>query len=283
MLLLQGILAAVFVASALATNSPGCGKPAGLADGTHRLTVAGKQREYILKLPAGYDSNRPYRLIFAFHALGGNAQQTASGSGGYYGLPPLANNSAIFVSPNGQVEGSAFNTMGWGNVGGQDIQFVDAMLEEIEGALCVNQDLRFSTGFSYGGAISYAIACARASEFRAIGILSGGSMSGCQGGGPSGPIATYQQHGINDQVLNINSMGRGIRDKIVAANGCTPVTPEPMPNGNKATRVDYQGCKEGYPVRWVVFTGDHTPAYRDSGQSSPMAAPNFWEFLSQFE
>jgi len=78
-------------------------------------------------------------------------------------------------------------------------------------------------------------------------------------------------------------MGRAIRDKLVAANGCTPLTPEPMPNGNKATVTDYKGCKEGYPMRWAVFTGDHTPAYKDAGATDPMAGPNFWEFLSQFE
>jgi len=196
-------VAALRIGTAIATASPGCGKAAQLTAGEHTIDVKGKQREYILKLPDNYSPDHQYKLIFTFHALGGSAQQIADGGMGtepYYGLPPLANNSAIFVSPNGQVAGSAFNMMGWGNVGGEDIDFVDAMIEEIEAALCVDQGLRFSTGFSYGGAISYALACARASKFRAVGILSGGSMSGCEGGSPSGPIATYQQHGSRDQV-----------------------------------------------------------------------------------
>jgi len=214
------LAAGLLLASAtLAANSAGCGSPAGLSDGTHRISVNGKQREYILKLPANYDPARPYRLIFTLHPLGGNATQIASGGMGttpFYGLLSLANDSAIFVSPDGQEGDSPYGSlMGWGNTGGEDVDFVDAMVGEIEGKLCVNQKLRFSTGFSYGGAMSYAIACARAAEFRAIGILSGGSMSGCAGGGPSGPIATYQQHGINDQVgLNI-SRGFGHMSKRV--------------------------------------------------------------------
>jgi hypothetical protein len=77
-------------------------------------------------------------------------------------------------------------------------------------------------------------------------------------------------------------MGRAVRNKLVEANGCTPVTSEPSPNGNKATRVDYKGCKEGYPTTWVVFTGDHNPGYKDAGQTDAMASRNFWEFISQF-
>jgi len=77
-------------------------------------------------------------------------------------------------------------------------------------------------------------------------------------------------------------MGRAVRNSIVKANGCTAVTPEPMPNGTTATKVDYQGCKPGFPFEWVIFTGDHTPAYADAGSSTPIAGPNFWKFISQF-
>jgi poly(3-hydroxybutyrate) depolymerase len=187
------LLAPAFLTGVLGANSPGCGKTPTMKDGTYTAQVNGKARQYILKLPANYDNSHPYRLVFTLHALGGNAQQLATGSGAYYALPPLANNSAIFVSPNGL-------NSGWGNTGGEDILFIDAMLLAIEADLCVDQNLRFSCGFSYGGAMSYAISCARAEKFRAIGIFSGGTMSGCQGGKPSGPIATYQQHGTNDQV-----------------------------------------------------------------------------------
>jgi hypothetical protein len=56
-----------------------------------------------------------------------------------------------------------------------------------------------------------------------------------------------------------------------------------MPDGKKATRVDYKDCKEGYPVTWVIFSGDHTPGYVDAGEEVAMATTNFWKFLSQFQ
>ena len=46
-----------------------------------------RTREYILRLPDDYDAALPHKLIFAFHARGGNASQVAGGGNDdYYGL-----------------------------------------------------------------------------------------------------------------------------------------------------------------------------------------------------
>ena len=74
-----------------------------------------------------------------------------------------------------------------------------------------------------------------------------------------------------------------VRDALVEANGCTPVTPEPEPNGSTAARVDYEGCLEGYPMTWVAFNGTHIPGYIDEGDDLPLATKDIWEFFTQFE
>ncbi|MBE3049410.1 hypothetical protein IMZ48_44310, partial [Candidatus Bathyarchaeota archaeon] len=223
-----------------------------------------------------YDPATPYMLVFTLHALGGNAQGIADGdgtTGPYYGLEALAEDKAIFVSPNGIDNG-------WGNVGGEDLTFIDTIIETLEADLCVEQDLRFSTGFSYGGAMSFSLACSRPDAFRAVAVLSGALLSGCEGG--TEPVAYYAQHGTGDSVLNVE-MGRQIRDTFVAANGCTPVSPEPAPGGGgESTKTVYEGCSEGHPVTWVVFNGDHNPAQADPGSSAPFAPGNTWEFFTQF-
>ncbi|PKS04862.1 hypothetical protein jhhlp_008226 [Lomentospora prolificans] len=280
---LTGLFVLLQSTTTLAANSPGCGKVLSFGGGTHTLTVNGKEREYIVKIPENYDPEHPYRLIFTFHALGGSAEQIANGGMGtqpYYGLVPFANETAIFISPNGQTAGSVGGFTGWANTGGEDILFVDAMIEAIEQELCINQDLRFTTGFSYGGAISYAIACARPDKFRAVAVLSSGPISGCDGG--KDPIAYYHQHGTRDQVLPI-TMGRQMRDTFVKNNGCTPLADEPMPRGDSPTTEEYEGCKEGYPVKYVVFEGDHTPAAAEPGSTEPFGPPNTWEFFSRFD
>ncbi|KAL5313186.1 hypothetical protein ACEPPN_018919 [Leptodophora sp. 'Broadleaf-Isolate-01'] len=277
-------LAAVFVILAsldfvLAAKSAGCGKAPTITSKTYTTTVNGKQRQYIMKLPSGYDQNRAYRLIFTWHQLGGSATKIVNGEdpnkGGvlpYYGLLPLSNNSAIFVVPDGL-------NSGWANSGGEDISFYDAMVKTVEADLCVDTSLRFSTGFSYGAAMSYALACARPKDIRAVAVVSGSLLSGCSGG--NDPVAYYGQHGTSDSVLNVSG-GRSIRDTFVKNNGCTPLSPEPQPNGGNSVKTVYKGCKEGYPMTWVIHNGDHNPSQKDSGASAPFAPRNTWDFFSQF-
>ena len=263
----------------MAARSAGCGKSPTIRSQQYNINVNGKSRQYIMKLPDNYDNNRAYRLVFTWHQLGGSAQKIVNGEdpnrGGalaYYGLNAIANNSAIFVVPQGL-------NNGWGNQGGEDVTFFDQLVKTVEADLCVETTLRFSTGFSYGGAMSFAIACARPKEIRAIAVISGSQLSGCSGG--NDPVAYYGQHGTSDSVLNVSG-GRAIRDRFVKNNGCTAVS-EPQPNGSNSVKTVYKNCKAGYPVTWVIHKGDHNPSQVDQGSSTPFAPRNTWEFFTQFE
>ncbi|KAI1463761.1 alpha/beta-hydrolase [Daldinia caldariorum] len=264
---------------AVADKSAGCGNDPKIGSQTYTMTVNGKSRQYIMKLPDNYDKTHPYWLVFLWHPLGGTATRIVQGEdpnrGGilpYYGLSPLANNSAIFVVPNGL-------NNGWGNAGGEDLTFFDEMVKTVEADLCVDTNLRFSTGFSYGGAMSFALACARPKIIRAVAVLSGGLLSGCVGG--TDPVPYYAQHGTSDSVLNVAG-GRSMRDRFVKNNGCTPVSPDPAPNGAQSVKTVYKNCKDGFPVTWVIHKGDHNPSEADGGSSTPFAPLNTWEFFSQF-
>lgn len=262
-----------------AESSAGCGKTPTLKSQRYTMTVNNKQRAYYMKIPDNYDNTHPYRLVFTWHQLGGSAQKIVNGEnpnqGGvlpYYGLEAIANNSAIFVVPDGL-------NAGWGNQGGEDVTFFDQLVKTVEADLCVDTNLRFSTGFSYGGAMSYALACARASMLRAVAVISGAPLSGCQGG--TDPVAYYGQHGTADSVLNVQ-LGRQLRDQFVANNGCQRLAAEPQPNGGQSVLTKYQGCKDGYPVTWVIHNGDHNPSQVNQGQSTPFAPQNSWDFFTQF-
>lgn len=273
--------ASTLFGSALAAT-PGCGKaPSTIKAGTNTVTVNGKTREWILTLPDKYDNTKPYKLIFGIHWLGGQATDVANGGiiKPYYGLPALANNTAIFVSPNGLKSGGSG---GWPNTGGEDMNLIREILKATDANLCIDETHRYSLGFSYGGAMSYAIACALPTEFRAIAVLSGGPMSGCVGG--TGAVAFYGQHGLSDQVLPIASTGRALRDRFVANNGCTKINPVEPTRGSKShVLTKYTGCKEGKNVWWTAFDGDHTPIPADTGASkeTTYTAARVWEFFQE--
>ncbi|SMD22593.1 ricin-type beta-trefoil lectin domain protein [Kibdelosporangium aridum] len=231
--------------------SPGCGKTPTLRSGTHTIQSSGKNRSFILSVPDNYNNTTQHRLIFGFHWWGGTAEQVASGGSdgdvyAHYGLRRLANNTAIFVAPQGI-------SNGWANSGGEDVTFTDDMIRRIENDLCVDTTQRFSLGFSYGGAMSYALACARATTFRAVAAIAApGPISGCSGG--TQPFAYMGIHGIGDNI----GAGRGLRDRFVRNNGCTAQNPpEPASGSRTHITTTYSGCRAGYPVVWAAFDGGH--------------------------
>ncbi|WP_433619284.1 cellulose binding domain-containing protein [Dactylosporangium sp. CA-139114] len=271
----RGATATAATSGVLATTA-GCGQAPALTSGTRTIQSGGQNRTYILRVPDNYDSSRPYKLIFALHWLNGTAQNVSSA--GFYGLQPLSGNSAIFVAPQGIDNG-------WANTNGRDLTLVDDLTRLVEGGLCVDTTQVFALGWSYGGAMSYAIACARPTVFRAVTVLSGANLSGCNGG--TQPVAYFGIHGTHDSVLNISN-GRSLRDTFVRNNGCTAQSPrEPAQGSLTHITTAYSGCRAGYPVQWAAFDGDHTPSPVD-GSGSPNDARTWtsgeiWKFFSQFQ
>lgn len=264
-------------------GTAGCGKAPTLANGTRSIQSGGQNRSYILRIPDNYDRNNPYRLVFAFHWLNGSANDVASGgsdgaAAAYYGLHQRSNNSTIFVAPQGIDNG-------WANTNGRDLTLVDDLTNLIANDLCVDTTLRFALGWSYGGAMSYAVACARPTVFRAVAVLSGANLSGCNGG--TQPVAYLGIHGTHDSVLNISN-GRSLRDTFVRNNGCTAQNPSEPGQGSLTHIVtSYSGCRAGYPVKWAAFDGDHTPSPVDGSTTTSGArtwtSGEIWNFFTQFQ
>jgi poly(3-hydroxybutyrate) depolymerase len=108
--------------SVFAANSTGCGRAKTLTNKQYSMQVNGKTRNYIMNIPDNYDQTKPYRVVYLWHQRGGSAQKIVNGEnpqqGGvipYYGLKALAQNSAIFVVPDGL-------NQGWANQGGEDVR-----------------------------------------------------------------------------------------------------------------------------------------------------------------
>jgi polyhydroxybutyrate depolymerase len=237
--------------------SQGCGlSPVPAACSTSgspcHLTVNSKDRTYYVYLPSGYNSSTQYPLVFQFHPMGGNAEQAIN-------MPSIRSSfTAIYVTPQGLTPDGG--SSGWANSGGEDIAFTKAMITYVETNWCVDKARLFSTGFSYGGMMSFAVGCEMSDVFRAIAPMSGALYSdfNCKGTGPH--IAMWGSHGISDSVVPIAD-GRSARDKILQENHCgsTTAAVDPSPC------VAYQGCDSGYPTTWCEFTGDHTiPSFANS-------------------
>jgi len=228
-----------------ATPSKGCGGTAtpmacSTSGSPCKLDVSGTERKFYVVLPSNYSAARPYPVVFQFHPLGGNAEQ---GMNMYNVRPNFPD--AIYITPQGLGD-----QPGWANTNGQDVAFTRAMMADAEAKYCVDTSRYFSTGFSYGGIMSFTIACQMADVFRAIAPMAGfqfGMEAACK---PARPIAAWISQGAADTVVDPDGAA-ALKDILVKTNHCqatsSPVDPSPC--------VAYAGCDAGYPVTWCLVDG----------------------------
>jgi predicted esterase len=246
-------------------GSPGCGSTSPLKSGNFTETIDGTMRKYVLDVPANYDTNKKYRLIFVWHPLGGSASQVVNG--GYNGLKSLSEGSTIFVAGDGLTGSNAeASGPGWWNANNGDMLLLTAMLAKLNANLCIDSERIFSTGFSFGGMMSYTVGY-EFDVFRAVAPCSGDLQVIPHKETNNAPLPIMAFHGDKDDFVT-TARGRAARDKYLARNKCGTETVSATPS----PCVQYQGCAA--PTFWCEFPGAHAP-----WSEEPKA---IWKFFSQF-
>ncbi|RYZ01850.1 MAG: hypothetical protein EOO73_34050 [Myxococcales bacterium] len=256
-------------------TSSGCGDAYTLKNGSNDIMFGGATRKYILRVPESYDPKKPYRLVFAFAESGASAMSVASRS--YFTLATLDSTSTIFVAPD------AAN--GAGSWSKSDVELTDAILKELEADLCIDKSRIFATGFSFGGAMSLALACTRADVFRGVAFFSGADLTGSCTGPLTKPIAYYASQASGDSSgPPMPTSGRVKQAEFAALNGCTaePNATTFPAAGQPHTCTEYKGCSAGHPTKYCVFDGPHGWEPKDPGQSMSWNASEAWKFITQF-
>jgi poly(3-hydroxybutyrate) depolymerase len=276
-----------------ARPSPGCGKTATFKGETKVTVTAGAagSRMYYLRLPDDYDNTHPYALWFAIHCMNGSAENVAHSEPDtraryeYLGMWRCANPAGgkattIFCAPEGI--GSA-----WGQ-GANDLTFFRYMINKFENEICIDMSRIFASGFSMGGSMSYALACAMPDTMRAIALHEGGNMSGCVQT-HRGPVPIFISVGTQD---NWPNMGPPQIKDLAQRNGCDAMDIGTMvpgqinpPDQMHPVCVDYKNCDPGYPCRACVFKGGHigSPGTQGSyGKNDTWVPDSTWSFMKQF-
>ncbi len=232
------------------------------------IDVGGTSREYYVRLPAMYDANRAYPLIFLWHGAGSTGATT---NGGQVPIQMSSGANAIIISPTALVSATENRTQ-WqfSNANSPDVAFFDALLTQASGAYCVDQSRVFSAGFSSGAWLSNMLGCVRRNKLRAYGVVAGGIVGNptCTAGSN---MAAWFLHDAND-TDNVIMGNITARDRIITANACTTTTAPDMPS----PCVRYQGCREGYPVVWCQTSG------AGHNVQSSISGPGMWRFFSSF-
>ena len=159
------------------------------------------QRDYILYVPASYNSGNPTPLLFNFHGYTSNASQQMW-YGDFRSIADTAN--FLLVHPQGQADstGNTHWNVGWNGSIGDDIGFTAALIDSLSAEYNINQDRIYSTGMSNGGFMSFNLACNLSHRFAAIASVTGSMgplmMYNCN---PTHPTPVMAIHGTLDATV----------------------------------------------------------------------------------
>lgn len=234
-----------------------CGEVPAIAVGTwveRTVNVPGDgSRVYFVRLPADYDPDRRYPVVYQLHGCSDSANRETNN----VPVENASGNAAIHV--RGRAADRCWDTT-------TDLPYFDAMVAAVEASHCTDPARRLVAGYSSGAFFAHRIACVRGDSIRGIATIAGGSP----GGGCVGPVPVLQIHDEDDQTVLFDSVGVPTRDHWITANHCdatTTATDDPP-------CVAYDGCDADAPLVWCPTTG------QDHSRQDALAAPIFWGFLS---
>jgi polyhydroxybutyrate depolymerase len=176
------------------------GKVAQPLDDTWTLNVSGTARTLHVHVPASYDPATPMPVVLNFHGFTSNAAEEDLLSG----MSSKADASGfIAVHPEGLGTPQSWNAgacCGYATANGvDDMGFVTAMLDQLEGLLCVDTHRVFATGMSNGGFFSHRLACELSTRIAAVAPVAG--VLGEPTCNPTRPVPVMEFHGTLDPLV----------------------------------------------------------------------------------
>lgn len=272
-------------------KSTGCGKALGALpkSGTYKIATVQGRGEFIIDIPASYDKDKPYRLVFGNHCMGGSAARVAEAEkgtqgddlSGFYSIKTMMakdNIPAIYVAMQGD-GGGTWNAP-------NDLKFWSDVLVHVESNLCVDTTRVFVAGFSFGAMFSYALSLEYPERIRAVATYAPANWNFYQPTNRHIPVAYYQTTGTNDGTCSwINNDGQKTGGKYcllqhVQDNGCSG-DPK-IATGSTHVTTEFTGCKDGYPVKFGSFVGGHQAVHSDPGANFSWIEKETWAFFKQF-
>ncbi|MGO9875169.1 MAG: alpha/beta hydrolase family esterase [Acidimicrobiia bacterium] len=134
----------------------------------HQLKVGGQDRYALVHIPVHWDGDTAVPVVLSFHSLGANAAEQRS-TDGFVPLSDKHNFIVVYPQAGGAAGalGAAWNLRATG-----DVDYVKALLGDLERRECVDRSRVYATGLSYGGAMADLLACTMADQIAAVAPVS---------------------------------------------------------------------------------------------------------------
>jgi polyhydroxybutyrate depolymerase len=242
------------------------------------LTVDGRERTYRMYVPADLPQG-PVPLVLAFHGGFGWGDQFAT-TDHVEGL--AESNGFVVVHPDGvKIPGNPGGVWNGGICCGiaareqvDDVAFVDALLDQVEGEIeagagqAVDPGRVYAMGHSNGGIMSYRLACELSDRIVAIGVVAGTLGIDADRCEPAEPVSVLHVHGDADHSLPLaGGVGgdslAGVAfppphdgfDTLAATDGCPAAEPATDDANPDLTVERRQPCDAGSTAEFVTIAG----------------------------
>ena len=213
------------------------------------ITVNGTSRSYNKIVPKNLGENRPL-LIFC-HGYNQDAgwMQNNEFKNDNVSMEAVCDTAKfICVFPNG-IDRS------WDTGGDRDINFIKAIINEMNNKYGIDKKRVYVSGFSMGGMMSYHVANKMGDQIAAIAPVSGG-------GSPSSPkraMPIMHTHGTTDDVVNYNSTVNTVKSWVSAqkcSSNSQKIKPYPTSKPGSAASLEiWSGCTDNVEVRLLTIDG----------------------------
>jgi polyhydroxybutyrate depolymerase len=172
--------------------------------GGDSLTFNGVARTYRLHVPAAFQKNIS-ALVIVLHGSGGNGLGMEIGTG----FSSLADQVGFAVAyPDGLLEsqGGQTNWAYFSNDFTDDVGFLRALIQSLQGSLQFDPRRVYVTGLSSGALMSHRVGVQLADRVAAIGVVEGalfyrGPAGGAPVPGASSPVSVLMLHGDQDGTI----------------------------------------------------------------------------------
>ena len=233
------------------------------------INVNGTNRDMLVYAPKNIEKNRP--LIIQMH---GYNQDAAYQKNAAKWEPVADTGRFVVVFPNGQ-------NKAWDTGGDKDLNFIKAIINEMNTKYGIDKKRVYVSGFSMGGMMSYVVANKMSDQIAAIAPVSGG-------GAPSTAkraMPIIHTHGTTDDVVNYNSTVNTLKNW-VPFNKCSSnsekIKPYPKTKSGSAASLEiWSGCSDGVEIRLLTIDGKGHWYSMDEAVSVNTSV-EIWNFVKRF-
>lgn len=248
---------------------------------TKQLVVNNTNREYIIYVPENFTGTSSLPLLLSFHGLSSNMNFNYD----YTNFDELAEReNFIVVHPNG-----IDNRWTLSATNNPDIDFIEALLNQLENDYNIASNRIYSTGMSNGGNFSFTLACGLNDRIAAIASVTGLMLQMAIGDCiPSRPLAVLHIHGTEDLIANYAFVQGGL-DFWTDHNNTNdfPIISD-IPNidsgdGITVKRFEYLNGNSNVEVQHLKITGGGHEWPGFSGNMDINASEEVWNFVKSFD